>query len=132
MTPRRKGPRLFLHPERAAIPLLAPCLAGARIARADGVWVRDSGGHPVLALVENPTAPVGTPERAQLATGLIVEVPELLLPALDLMWRGAGITQARTWATASLRREPVTAWLIQDLRHARMHGYRLPKGVTPG
>lgn len=117
---------IFVHPERANVPILAPCLPEARIARADGMWVRDRGGHAVLTLV----APIPG-ERPQLATGLILQVPAALLPALDLMWRGDGIMQGNTWASVSLRREPVTAWFIEDLRHARMYGYRVP-GVSQG
>ena len=119
--------RIFVHPERANTPLLAPCLADAAIARADGVWVRDTGGHAVLTQV-----PAGRSERPQLATGLVLEVPELLLPALDLMWRGPAIARKSVHVTAALRKEAVVAWLIDDLRHARMYGYRVPKGVSDG
>ena len=118
---------IFVHPENAHTPLLAPCLPLGRIARADGIWVRDQGGNAVLTRVApDPNAP---PQRA---TGLILTVPTSLLLALDLMWRGPGITQGTTLVTASLRREPVTVWSLPDLRHARMHGYRVPRELGNG
>lgn len=120
--------RIFAHPERAQTPLLAPCLGAARVARADGAWVRDAGGHPVLVNV----APTPGDTSPQVATGLLLTVPEGLLPALDLMWRGPAITLGTAWVTLSLRRDPVSAWVIADLRHAKMHGYRIPRGVAVG
>ncbi len=118
--------RIFVHPERAATPLLTPCLGAARIARADGAWVRDTGGHAVLVNV----APTPGNTSPQVATGLLLTVPEALVPALDLMWRGPAITLGTAWVTLSLRRDPVSAWVIQDLRHARMYAYRIPRGLA--
>ncbi len=103
---------LFAHPDRAATPLLQAY--PARIAKADGVWVRDVRGLPVLAL------------GPWLAIGVLLAVPDEAIPALDMMWRGPGIEARTGEVTASLRRVPATFWCLPSLRHARMHGYRVP------
>lgn len=106
--------RVFVHPLRASGPLLAAAASGARVARADGVWMLDARRNPVLACTEG-VGPV--------AAGVIVEVPDALRPALDLALSGPGVALCERAVTASLRREPVWMWCLPDLRHARMHGY---------
>lgn len=110
---------VFTHAERAGHPILAPALPRARVARADGIWVRDARGLPVLAL-----DPAGT------AVGLLLEVPDALADALDLLWAGPGIAHSGERVTASLRREAAEMWSVESLRAAKMHGYRIPRTVA--
>lgn len=115
--------QVFLHPLRASSPLLTAAAASARVARADGVWVLDARRNPVLACTDGaPGGPV--------AAGVILDVPDGLVPALDLAWIGPGVARVQRTVTASLRREPVWVWCLPDLRHARMHGYRIPSRST--
>ena len=109
---------VFTHPERANQPILAPALSTARVARADGIWVRDGRGAPVLALDPN-----------RVAVGILVDIPDELQDALDLLWTGPGVSRRETRVTASLRREAAMAWCLESTRHAKMHGYRLPRGA---
>jgi hypothetical protein len=108
---------VFVHPLRTTGAVLGPGVGTARIARADGVWVLDARRSPVLACTgAGPTA-----------VGVLVELPDTMRSLLDMLWRGPGIEVREGWVTASLRREPALMWCLPDLRHARMHGYKIPR-----
>lgn len=109
--------QLFVHPVRTTGALLGAGVGTPRIARADGVWVLDARRSPVLACTgAGPTA-----------VGVLIEVPDTLRPMLDMLWRGPGIAAREGWVTASLRREVALMWCLEGLRHARMHGYKIPR-----
>ncbi|MSP55172.1 MAG: hypothetical protein EXR69_06145 [Myxococcales bacterium] len=109
---------VFTHPERATHPILAPALPRARLARADGIWVRDARALPVLAR-----------DLTGGAVGLLLEIPDALADALDLLWAAPGVARSDGLVTASLRREPATTWSLESLRAAKMHGYRIPRSA---
>lgn len=95
--------------------LLAPAIPSARAARVEGRWVYDGRGQPVLARL-----PLGE----GVCSGVLVEVPDNLSPALGMAFAGAGIEQVPLVAVVALAREPAQAWALPSLRMARMHGYR--------
>ena len=113
---------VFVHPERLVEPLLAAAVRrdtkgpAVRSARVDGTWLRDARGASILAL--------GAPS---VATGLLVDVPEGVSSALDLLWGAPEVHRTDVSVVAALRCELAVAWCLPSVRVARMHGYRTPR-----